>query len=36
MFREAERLGAALGREGYLVFCGGGNGVMEAVSKGVA
>ncbi len=24
-----------MAKEGYLVYCGGGNGVMEAVSKGV-
>jgi len=28
-------LGEKLGNEGYVVFCGGGNGVMEAISKGV-
>lgn len=28
-------LGKLLAQEGYLVYCGGGNGVMEAVSKGV-
>ena len=28
-------LGQKLGDEGYVVFCGGGRGVMEAISKGV-
>ena len=28
-------LGEKLGNEGYTVFCGGGKGVMEAISKGV-
>ena len=28
-------LGEKLGNEGYVVFCGGGQGVMEAISKGV-
>lgn len=28
-------IGKKLAEENYLVFCGGGNGVMEAISKGV-
>lgn len=28
-------LGGLLANEGYLVYCGGGKGVMEAISKGV-
>ena len=28
-------IGKRLAEENYLVFCGGGNGVMEAISKGV-
>ncbi|MFQ6613467.1 MAG: TIGR00725 family protein [Fidelibacterota bacterium] len=32
---QTEALGYELGRENYLVFCGGGSGVMEAVSRGV-
>ena len=29
------KIGSKLAEEGYLVFCGGGKGVMEAISKGV-
>ena len=28
-------IGSKLAEEGFLVFCGGGKGVMEAISKGV-
>ena len=28
-------LGGLLAKEGYLVYCGGGQGVMEAIAKGV-
>ena len=28
-------IGKQLAKEGYIVFCGGGQGVMEAISKGV-
>ncbi|NOZ75451.1 MAG: TIGR00725 family protein [FCB group bacterium] len=31
-----EELGRELGRRNYLVFCGGGEGVMEAISQGVS
>jgi len=31
----AVEIGKKLAEENYLVFCGGGNGVMEAISKGV-
>ncbi|MBC8323960.1 MAG: TIGR00725 family protein [Candidatus Marinimicrobia bacterium] len=36
IFNDAYELGKLLAKEGYLVYCGGGNGVMEAVSKGVS
>lgn len=36
IYDEAVKLGMALAEEGYLVYCGGGNGVMEAVAKGVS
>ena len=32
----AERLGAELARRGHVVVCGGGGGVMAAVSRGAA
>ncbi len=35
IFDDAYELGKLLAKENYLVYCGGGNGVMEAVSKGV-
>lgn len=35
IYEDAYELGKLLAKEGYLVYCGGGNGVMEAVSKGV-
>lgn len=35
IYDDAYELGKLLANEGYLVYCGGGNGVMEAVSKGV-
>jgi len=35
IYNDAYELGQLLAREGYLVYCGGGNGVMEAVSKGI-
>ncbi len=35
IYNDAYELGKLLAKEGYLVYCGGGNGVMEAVSKGV-
>ncbi len=36
IFNDAYELGKLLAKEDYLVYCGGGNGVMEAVSKGVS
>jgi len=36
IYQETVALGYALAKYGYLVFCGGGNGVMEAIAKGVA
>ncbi len=35
IYNDAYELGKLLAKEGFLVYCGGGNGVMEAVSKGV-
>lgn len=35
IYNDAYELGKLLAKEDYLVYCGGGNGVMEAVSKGV-
>ncbi len=35
IYNDAYELGKLLAKEGYLVYCGGGNGVMEAVSKGI-
>ena len=35
IYDDSRELGRILGKGGYLVYCGGGNGVMEAVSKGV-
>ena len=32
---KAYMLGELLSKEGYLVYCGGGEGVMEAIAKGV-
>ena len=34
--RDAEAVGAALGRAGAIVLCGGGPGVMAAASRGAA
>src|SRR5437868_3857657 len=34
--REAERVGAAIAREGAVLLCGGLRGVMEAASRGAA
>ena len=36
VYENSVEIGRLLGREGYLVFCGGGQGVMEAISKGVS
>ena len=36
MYENSVEIGRLLAREGYLVFCGGGQGVMEAISKGVS
>ena len=35
MYYKTQKLGELLANEGYLVYCGGGKGVMEAISKGV-
>ena len=35
IYDNAYDLGKLLAKEDYLVYCGGGDGVMEAVSKGV-
>jgi len=34
-YNDTVQIGQKLARENYLVFCGGGFGVMEAISKGV-
>ena len=36
IYQKAYKLGGLFAKEGYLVYCGGGKGVMEAVSKGVS
>ena len=36
IYQKAKELGSLLATEGYLVYCGGGKGVMEAISKGVS
>jgi len=35
-YNDTVKIGQNLARENYLVFCGGGFGVMEAISKGVS
>ena len=35
IYDETVQLGELLANENYLVFCGGGEGVMEAISRGV-
>jgi len=35
IYNDTVEIGKRLAAEGYLVFCGGGEGVMEAVCKGV-
>lgn len=35
LYQDAVKLGQLLAKEKWLVLCGGGEGVMEAVSKGV-
>ncbi len=35
VYNQTVELGKSLAEEGYLVFCGGGPGVMEAIAKGV-
>lgn len=35
IYQDAYTLGKLLAKEGYLVYCGGGKGAMEAVAKGV-
>ena len=34
IYDETVLLGDMLAKEGYTIFCGGGRGVMEAISKG--
>nr|MCS5615934.1 TIGR00725 family protein [Candidatus Neomarinimicrobiota bacterium] len=36
IYRKAHKLGCLFAKENYLVYCGGGKGVMEAVSRGVS
>jgi hypothetical protein len=36
IYADVVDLGSQLAKNNYLVFCGGGSGVMEAISKGVA
>lgn len=36
VYANTVEIGRLLAQEGYLVFCGGGKGVMEAISKGVS
>ena len=36
IYENAVDLGSQLAKNNYLIFCGGGRGVMEAISKGVA
>ena len=36
IYQKAYKLGGLFAKEGYLVYCGGGKCVMEAVSKGVS
>jgi len=35
VYEDTLEIGRRLAHEGYLVFCGGGPGVMEAIAKGV-
>ena len=35
VYKDTLEIGRRLADEGYLVFCGGGAGVMEAIAKGV-
>ena len=36
VYKNSVEIGCLLAKEGFLVFCGGGKGVMEAISKGVS
>ena len=36
LYNNSVEIGRLLANEGFLVFCGGGKGVMEAISKGVS
>ena len=36
IYDQAYRLGKLLNSNNYLVYCGGGEGVMEAIAKGVS
>lgn len=35
VYKEAVKLGHLMAEAGYLVYCGGGSGAMEAIAKGV-
>ena len=35
LYMETVKIGQLMARENWLVFCGGGTGVMEAISRGV-
>lgn len=35
IYQDTVKIGERLAKENYLVFCGGGEGVMEAICKGV-
>ena len=36
VYENSVEIGCLLAQEGFLVFCGGGKGVMEGISKGVS
>ena len=36
VYENSVEIGRLLAQEGFLVLCGGGKGVMEAISKGVS
>ena len=36
VYENSVEIGRLLAQEGFLIFCGGGKGVMEAISKGVS
>ncbi len=35
IYQDTVKIGEKLAQEGYLIYCGGGEGVMEAICKGV-